>query len=357
MASSPHSDSTTVPSLQWHNPQDYAWGIDGKGWTNTVRYYDRLPAAAEGRVTEKVWGHSRTPTGFHTYFETDSPAIHVRWEMREDVLQEWNMSRCTYSGLDLYAWDVATARWRWVAVADKFDSRVAQVQLTSDLAPVPAGGARRYLLYGPMRNPLVRLEIGVPAGAAFTPVPRAAKQIAFYGSSIVHGAFASRPGMNHASILGRMLGRSVINLGFSGAACMEPAMAELLAELDVDMVVVDALPNMHAEMVKSRAEVFLRMLCTARPELPIVVMEDFPVTNAWIRPTVMAHHEQKWAHLAHAFESVRQSVASPGKLHYVTGREQIGTDNEGTLDLIHPNDYGYMLMANHILPVARKALG
>ena len=49
----------------------------------------------------------------------------------------------------------------------------------------------------------------------------AAKPILFYGTSITHGACASRPGMVHTAILGRHLDRPVINLGFSGNGRME----------------------------------------------------------------------------------------------------------------------------------------
>ena len=46
-------------------------------------------------------------------------------------------------------------------------------------------------------------------------IPVANKPILFYGTSITHGASASRAGMTHVAQLGRLFDREVINLGFS----------------------------------------------------------------------------------------------------------------------------------------------
>ena len=69
-----------------------------------------------------------------------------------------------------------------------------EAQLTGDVDPLPSGRARRYTLYLPLYNGTEMLEIGVPPGAAFHPIPpRREKPLLFYGTSILHGACASRP--------------------------------------------------------------------------------------------------------------------------------------------------------------------
>ena len=60
--------------------------------------------------------------------------------------------------------------------------------------------------------------------------------------------------MTYVAQLGRRLDRPVINLGFSGLCHMEPALADLLAELDPAMFVIDCLPNMPAKEVAERRE-------------------------------------------------------------------------------------------------------
>ena len=58
-----------------------------------------------------------------------------------------------------------------------------------------APGLREYAAYLPLYKGVDKLEIGVPKGAKFEGLaPRADKPIVFYGTSITHGASASRPG-------------------------------------------------------------------------------------------------------------------------------------------------------------------
>ncbi len=43
-------------ALHWTDARDLL--VEGKGWTNTVSFYDRLPARAEGKAPKAVWGLS-----------------------------------------------------------------------------------------------------------------------------------------------------------------------------------------------------------------------------------------------------------------------------------------------------------
>ena len=108
-------------------------------------------------------------------------------------------------------------------------------------------GRREYVLYLPLYNGVQEVKIGVPEGATLEvagPRPVGTKPIVFYGTSILQGGCASRPGMAYPAILGRRLDWPTINLGFSGNALSEPEVAQLLAELDPAVYVLDPLPNM-----------------------------------------------------------------------------------------------------------------
>src|SRR5207248_2870477 len=84
-------------------------------------------------------------------------------------------------------------------------------------------------------------------------------------------------------ILGRRLNCPVINLGFSGNGRMDPEMASLLAELDAAVYILDCLPNLSAKEVAERTEPFVRILRKARPQTPIVLVEDRSFANAAAR--------------------------------------------------------------------------
>ena len=59
--------------IDWFDAKDI--GVEGKGWTDTKRYFDRLPSKAEGIVRNPVWNLSRHSAGMCLRFETDSPNI------------------------------------------------------------------------------------------------------------------------------------------------------------------------------------------------------------------------------------------------------------------------------------------
>ncbi len=120
----------------------------------------------------------------------------------------------------------------------------------------------QYLVYLPLYNGVKSVEIGIPKGRkiAAAAAPSHQKPIVIYGTSITQGGCASRPGMAWTSIVGRQLETPVINLGFSGSGKMEPAMADLLAELDPSVYVLDCLANMSPEMLAERVEPFVEKL-------------------------------------------------------------------------------------------------
>jgi lysophospholipase L1-like esterase len=210
--------------------------------------------------------------------------------------------------------------------------------------------------YLPLYNSTVKIEIGIPEGTAFEPIaPRTAKPVVFYGTSITHGASASRPGLCHPAILGRRLARPVINLGFSGNGKMEPEVVALLSEIDAAVYVIDCLPNMTGPEVAERAEPLVRRLREIRPDTPIILVEDRSFTNSWILKARRDRHAENRASLIRAFDLLVSSDVK--QLYYLEGENLLGDDTEGATDGSHPNDLGFMRQADLFEPVLRKALG
>ncbi|MCB1062975.1 MAG: SGNH/GDSL hydrolase family protein [Verrucomicrobiae bacterium] len=342
--------------LVWFNLDD--WGIEGRGWPveDMERRYARLPSKAKGIVRDAVWGLSQDSSGMLTRFQTDASAIHLRYTLRTDRLEMSNMAATGVSGVDLYGLD-SENNWRWVSVfrpaaGKDGKNREQHGKLVDGLDP----GSRAYTAYLPLYNGIDKLEIGFPVGAEVQPItPRTEKPIVFYGTSITHGASASRPGMCHPAILGRRLDRPVINLGFSGNGKMEPEVGALLAELDPAVYVIDCLPNMVEAEVRERAEPLVRKLREARPDTPIVLVEDRTYGYAWVKQSARKRHETSRAALIHAYDTL---IASGVKnLHYLEGEALLGDDGEATTDGSHPNDLGFVRQADAFEPVLRKALG
>jgi hypothetical protein len=335
--------------LAWHDVT--TWGVEGRafGELERKRWFDRFPASADGQVTPAVWNLSRDSAGLMVRFKTDSSYIWADYTLLRERINGVNMTPIGASGLDLYARDDA-GKWRWVGVA-RPEKKEVRVELANTLKP----GLREYAIYLPLYNGVEKLSVGVAPSATFEPLaPRTDKPIVFYGTSITHGASASRPGMVHTAILGRRFDRSVINLGFSGNGRMDAAVGDLLIKIDAAVYVIDCLPNMGAAAVREKCIPLINQLRAARPTTPIVLVEDRRYTNSWIQPKRDQDHSDNHAALREAYEKLK--AAGITGLFYIGGDDLLGNDGEGATDGSHPNDLGFMRQADVMEPILRAAL-
>jgi hypothetical protein len=325
--------------------------LEGKGWSDTSHFYDRLPSRAKGVVRDPVWDLAQNSTGFCVRFVTDAREIFGRWTLRSDHLALEHMPSTGVSGLDLYVRD--QGKWYWLGVGRPSQYPTNQKNLVQGLSGEP----REYLLYLPLYNGVESVQIGIsPEAMLAKPLVRTSrnKTICFYGTSITQGGCASRPGMAYTAILGRMLDQPTVNLGFSGNGPMDLEMARFLAELDPAIYVIDSLPNMDSTLVKERAEAFVKILREARPETPILLVENITYQNAEFVSSRRDSYVGKNAALAESYK--RMIEGGIKNLHYLRGDDLLGHDGEATVDGTHPTDLGFARMAEVMYPILSALL-
>jgi len=340
----------TSAAIDWYDFR--LLDVEGQGWSTTVAPYDRLPKKAEGVVRDAVWNLSRHSAGICARFLVDSPEIHARWTLTSERLAMPHMPATGVSGVDLYARS-DKGQWRWLSVG-----RPTKPTNTARLAAGLPDGRREYLLYLPLYNGVSSVEIGLPTGKALEKGPLRpashSKPLVFYGTSITHGACASRPGMPHPAILGRWFERPVINLGFSGNGRLETELGTLLAELDAAVYVLDCLPNLKGEDVTERAEPLVRLLRKARPDTPILLVEDRNYADSFLIASKREHNLANQAALRAAFKRLQE--AGVGGLYYLAGDKLLGADGEDTVDSSHPSDLGFLRQAKAFREVLEPIL-
>ncbi len=335
--------------LHWHDARSLT--VEGRGWSRTPGPYDRLPAGAEGTVHELDWRFSQHSAGMVVRFVTDSPEIGVRWILKSTETAMVHMPSTGVSGVDLYVREAGS--WSWLAAlrpGTVLGERNEHL-LVIGLAPV----AREISLYLPLYNGVTSVEIGIPAGTSISPGPprtRDTRPIVFYGTSIPQGGCVSRPGMAYPSIIGRRLDAPAVNLGFSGSGRCEPAMVELLSELDCEVLVVDSIVNMEPEIVEERIRGLLDVFERKRPRTPLVLVEEAVHPSHYARERTL--QTQKSATLQKVFHDVNKSW--DGRLSLVRGDTLLGTDGEATVDGIHPTDLGHARMADALTPFIARVL-
>ena len=329
----------TATNTIWFDIKSF--GVEGRGWDHTKDFYDRLPAKAEGVVRKPIWDLAHNSSGMCVRFETDATKIRARWALTDPWLYLPNATAIGKSGLDLY---VKTGYgWRWLAVGQP-TAQTNEVTLIENLIP----GKREYLLYLPLYNGTRFVELGLATNCVMEKAPAwgpgERKPIVFYGTSILQGLSASRPGMVHSAILQRQFNWPVINLGFTGNGKMEPEMADLLAELDPAVYVIDCLPNKVADEIKARTEPLVKKLRLAHPDVPIVLVEDRTLQDSFLIAGRMEwYHLKDRAELKAAYDRLQQ--AGVKSLYYIPGDHLFGDDGEGSTDGSHPNDLGFMRQA------------
>ena len=323
----------------------------GKISEQTNERYERLPSYLEGVSRDPVWYLGRNSAGLYIRFRSNSTSIHARWESTFNNTMT-HMTDTGTKGLDLYA--LVDGEWRHVCSAQP-QGKKSERCIIANMDPVE----REYMLYLSLYDGVKSLEIGVDEGSMLdlpaVDRPSREKPVVMYGTSILQGGCANRPGMAHTNIIGRRLDREVINLGFSGNALLDMEIAELMASVDdPGLYVLDYVPNASAEAIDEVGEPFFRIIRNAHPAVPVIFIEDviFPHTifdNKILEEVTKKNEAQK-----RLYKKLKKSGEK--RIYYISAEGMIGDDGEATVDAIHFTDLGAMRYVDHVLPVIKRAL-
>ena len=99
----------------------------------------------------------------------------------------------------------------------------------------------------------------------------------------------------------------------------------------------------------------VKQIRAAKPDTPILLVEDRRFTNEWITPAKKIFHDENHAALKQAYEALVQDGVTG--LSYIPGDVLYGDDSEGATDASHANDLGFMRQADVFEPFIRKAIG
>jgi lysophospholipase L1-like esterase len=331
------SGSIGTDGLRWVGGSTL--NAEGIGWPDESAAFCRFPDRSERELRDALWQLSRCSTGVCLRFISNAAQLSVRWKLRNEILAMPHMPASSVSGLDLYVRDPQSQRIRWAAMA-----RAESFPLnTVCLLQQQPEQRREYFLYLPLYNGVSQLEIGLNPEAEILPAaPHKAKPICFYGASIIQGACASRSGLSLPALLGRRFERAVWNFGFSGNSHAEPEVANLLAELDPALYVIGPAPSLTAEFIATRLPQFVQILRNARPSTPILLVENALYQDAWTSPQRNTQPHEANVTLRAAFNNLKNGI---GGLHFLDGENALGNDGEATVDGTHPNDIGFLRLA------------
>lgn len=310
-------------------------------------FYHRLDTGAYPAIPRNVKSLATQSAGLAISFKTNSSRILAKWCTSPRASAD-NMTGIAYEGMDLYI--QRNGRWQYAGVARPRSHDCSESVIVEEMAP----GDKTCLLFLPTYDETISLEIGVDSGATMVPGANPFKKnILIYGSSIVQGASAGRPGLTYPARLSRETGYNFINLGFSGSGKMEPAVADMLASLSMDAIILDCVPNPSPEEVLARTANLVNTIRKFHPKVPIIAIQSVAREKGNFDTKVAARVALKDRYFRQEIEKLQ---LHDKRLYLISAEGLLGDDQEGTMDGIHPNDLGFDRMLQKIRPIILKIL-
>src|ERR1035437_8224636 len=163
----------------------------GKATQNTATRYERLPDSLKNISRKPLWDLGKNSAGLAIRFRSNSTTIAAKWEVLFNC--ELNhMTSTGVKGLDLYC--LQDGKWVFVN-SGRPSGKVNTAMIISNMEPQE----REYLLYLPLYDGVTSLAVGIDSLSEISQpkvdLPVRKKPLVFYGTSILQGGCASRPGM------------------------------------------------------------------------------------------------------------------------------------------------------------------
>ena len=357
------SEDIPLKGIRWRDASENCFHIYGLHMESVYQagkaVYERLPQdITSSFVSKEMPVLARHTAGARIRFQSDSEyvAIRVLWEKYYELSHMPGNSQC---GFDLYLTEDGKSRYYKSFVPPRYVWRREK-----GYEAVIHFGTRKMrdvTIYFPIANQVDDLKIGMEETSRVYESTgyRLEKPVVYYGSSITHGACASRPGNTYEGFVSRALDLDQRNLGFSDSARGDRVMAEYIASLDMSAFVFDYDHNApNVEWLLHTHYPFYEVVREAHPNIPIICMskpkprfDDIPEPG-----------EQEYIDIERKniiFETVKKArEAGDNQIYFVDGETLYGKECSGecTVDGSHPNDLGFYRMAQALIPVLKEAL-
>lgn len=323
----------------------------GKVSEATETRYERLPEVLNGKTRPPVWGLGKNTAGLALRFQSNSTSISLKWEVLNNVVMN-HMAMSGIKGFDLYT--LEGDKWVYVNTAIPKNENPSEATFVRNME----SKEREFMLFFPLYDGVTSLEIGVDSLASIGQpnlnFPHRTKPVVCYGTSILQGGCASRPGMAHTNILTRWLNREVINLGFSGNALLDYEIAEIMAEVDASLFILDFMPNVNVPQIEEKLEKFYSIIREKQPEAPVLFIENPIYPDSRYDKSKAQYIREKNQALHVVFDKLKKQ--GERNIWLISSEKMIGLDGEATVDGTHFTDLGFMRYAEYLYPYVKKRM-
>lgn len=340
------SESTlSLENLEYHYYLSGEFSISGADhYSEKGKCLVRLPDKVLEKVkteagNDGVYNLAHTPAGVRLRFKTNSPYIAIK-------------SVCEASASGYFSFDL----YERIGCYYKHIKNLAgngNYSNFENFANVGGGSLKEYEIQFPFCICVNDVYIGLKEGSV---IEKGSdyyynEPIVFYGSSITHGFSSFRPGNAYTAIISRRLCAEYINLGFSGNAKGEKAMAEYIASLKMSAFVLDYDHNApNPEHLAATHENFFKTVREKNPTLPIVMVS---------RPNTLYNTLDDAKRRQIIFKTyLNAKTAGDNNVYFVDGSSFLLSDTADTqiIDQCHPSEGGFLRMAEVIGGILKFAI-
>ncbi|WP_028548429.1 SGNH/GDSL hydrolase family protein [Paenibacillus sp. UNC451MF] len=339
---------------QWFSPLASPFRVVGFPWLQEEGVYRRLPLQPREGLPSAVDKLANCTAGGQIRFRTNAKRIAVRVQLGGTSSMD-HMPATGQNGFDAYIGEPGRERY-----AGTSRMKLQSTSYECVLFEGPDGEkVRTVTLNFPLYQSVVEVAVGLPpeARVEYDSSYDVHGRLVFYGTSITQGGCAGRPGLAYTQQAGRRLRREVINLGFSGNGKGEPQLAKVIREIsNVDVFIMDYEANCTTDRYCETLEPFIRLYREKQAEVPILVLSRIPYAKEQFDPSITRERIFRRDFAKHLVEKMNREGDS--LIFFGDGSGLLGKRyDECTVDGVHPNDLGFTMMANRIVPMLQKIIG
>ncbi|RDW22476.1 hypothetical protein CWR48_00380 [Oceanobacillus arenosus] len=332
-----------VDPIEWHDPKNDPFKVNGFAWFDKEKEYRRMPKHSVMELPICVDELANCTSGGQIRFKTDSTKLLLKTRL-SGVADIGHMAATGQSGFDIYIGEPGKQHYLATAIPPIHEKTYEAMlwDFTSTSSEL-----REVTINLPLYQGIEELLIGIEPDAIIeAPTSYISnKRALFYGTSITQGGSASRPGMSYTNILSRRFQLEFINLGFSGSGKGEREVALTIRDIENPAcLVIDYEANVTPDEYEKTLVSFIEIYREQHPLVPIMVMSRIPHALD-ILPEQNLETMRRRNHSKKVVDQFKQNGDS--HIVFVDGSKLLGMRwHEGTVDGVHPNDYGFMKMAN-----------
>lgn len=286
-------------------------------------------------VSPRVYELAKESSGIQAHFVTNSKRIELSIKFNK-IFSMTNSSPIGQMGVDLYVFDNKSNQYVFCGVSRP---EINQTSYDTLLVEFETNEMRKFILNLPLFVAVEELTLSFEDNSVVLPLQENKKKIMMYGTSILHGACASRPGMSYSNILSRRLNVEILNYGFNGNAHNEKEIAQILGKRNVDLFIIDSEANAYDDSILERLELFIKTFKQYQPHTKIIITNRIPYFKDHLEKERQLKREKYDAYFNYLKDTIKDLI-------FVDVYQELCDDLEITGDGLHPNDYGMVKMAN-----------